>query len=52
MLEENKVTFEFENLVPTILNRQKTGTCPFEKIVSTVSDADVAYERLKSCLPK
>jgi hypothetical protein len=52
VLEENGVTFEFENLVPSILNRQKTGTCPFEKIVSTVSDGEEAFKRLKSCLSK
>jgi len=50
VLEENGVIFEFENLVPSILNRQKTGTCPFEKIVSTVSDGEEAFKRLKSCV--
>lgn len=52
VLEENEVAFEFQNLVPNILNRQKTGPCPFEKTVATVSDVEEAYERLKSCLPK
>lgn len=52
VLEENEVAFEFENLVPSILNRQKTGTCPFEKLVSTISDGEEAYEKLKSCMPK
>lgn len=50
VLEENDVAFKFENLVPTILNRQKTGACPFERLVSAVSDAEEAYERLKSCM--
>jgi hypothetical protein len=50
VLKENSVSLEFENLVPSILNRQKTGTCPFEKIVSTVSDGQEAYEKLKSCI--
>lgn len=50
VLEENTVAFKFEYLVPTILNRQKTDACPFEKLVSTVSDAEEAYERLKSCM--
>ena len=52
VLKENSVSLEFENLVPSILNRQKTGTCPFEKIVSTVSDGEKAFERLKSCVSK
>jgi uncharacterized linocin/CFP29 family protein len=50
VLKENDVALEFENLVPSILNRQKTGTCPFEKIVSTISDGEEAYEKLKSCI--
>jgi uncharacterized linocin/CFP29 family protein len=50
VLKENSVSLEFKNLVPSILNRQKTGTCPFEKIVSTVSDGQEAYEKLKSCI--
>jgi hypothetical protein len=50
VLKENSVSLEFKNLVPSILNRQKTGSCPFEKIVSTVSDGQEAYEKLKSCI--
>lgn len=51
VLEENAVVFEFGSLVSTILNRQKTDACPFEKLVSDVHDAADAYERLKSCKP-
>lgn len=51
VLEKNAVVLEFETLVPTILNRQKTDACPFEKLVSGVSDAAEAYEKLKSCMP-
>jgi hypothetical protein len=52
VLEENSVRLEFVDLVPGILNRQKTGACPFEKIVSDVSDGAEAYEKLKSCTIK
>jgi hypothetical protein len=52
VLKENSVSLEFENLVPSILNRQKTGTCPFEKLVLTISDEEEAYEKLKSCVSK
>jgi len=52
VLEKNHVSLQFENLVPNILNRQKTGTCPFEKLVLTISDGAEAYKRLKSCVPK
>jgi hypothetical protein len=52
LLEKNSIPFQFETLVPTILNRQKTGTCPFEQIVATISNAEEAYEKLKSCIKK
>jgi hypothetical protein len=50
VLQDQGVSLEFENLVPNILNRQQTGMCPFEKIVAAVSDAEEAYEKLKSCM--
>jgi len=49
LLEKNGVQFQFESLVPNILNRQKTGTCPFEQMVSSISNVEEAYEKLKSC---
>jgi len=52
VLKENSVSLDFEDLVPNILNRQKTGTCPFENIVSTISDVEEAFRRLKSCVAK
>jgi len=50
MLEKNSVALEFENLVPNILNQLKTDACPFEKVVTTVADAEKAYEKLKLCM--
>jgi hypothetical protein len=52
LLEKNRVPFQFESLVPNILNRQKTGTCPFEQMVSAIPNAEEAYEKLKSCINK
>jgi hypothetical protein len=52
VLKESPISLEFEDLVPSILNRQRTGTCPFETIVSTVSDGEEAFKRLKSCISK
>jgi hypothetical protein len=52
LLEKNGISIQFERLVPNILNRQKTGTCPFEQVVATISNAEEAYEKLKSCIPK
>ena len=50
VLKENGIAFEFDNLVLRILNHQKTDTCPFEKVVSNISNAEEAYEELKSCM--
>ena len=50
VLEDQGVSLEFESLVPSILNRQQTGMCPFEKIVATTSNVKEAYEKLKSCI--
>ena len=52
LLQKNSIPFQFESLVPNILNRQKTGTCPFEQIVSSVSNPEEAYEKLRSCIRK
>jgi hypothetical protein len=52
LLEKNGILFQFESLVPNVLNRQKTGTCPFEQMVSSISNAEEAYEKLKSCIEK
>ncbi|MBX5326181.1 MAG: DUF1893 domain-containing protein [Candidatus Bathyarchaeia archaeon] len=50
VLENNGVAFEFEDLVPNVLNKQKTDVCPFEKAVANISKPEKAYEKLKSCV--
>jgi len=50
VLEENRVTLEFGNLVPNVLNQRKTDVCPFEKVVADISNAEEAYEKLKTCM--
>jgi hypothetical protein len=52
VLDENSIPVEFESLVPRILNRPKTDMCPFEKAVAAVSNAEEAYEKLKSCMER
>jgi len=42
------VHYEFETLVPRILNRVRDDICPFDKAVSGVEDPRVALDRLKS----
>jgi hypothetical protein len=52
LLEKNDISFQFEHLVPSILNRQRTEACPFERVVAAITDAEEAYGKLKSCIVK
>ena len=47
LLDKNQMDYEYENLVPHILNMKKTDLCPFEKIVAGSKTPKEAYERLK-----
>jgi len=47
VLEKNDVRYEYKDLVPHVLNMQKTDLCPFEKIVAGSSSPQEAFERLK-----
>ena len=46
VLKENNIPFEFETLIPMILNMKKTGQCPFEKLVGDTSNPDTAYSQI------
>jgi len=53
VLKENKILHEFERLVPRILDSKKLDICPFEKLVSGLSEPKKAYDELKArCTPK
>lgn len=47
ILEKHEIDCEYENLVPHILNFNKTDLCPFEKLVAGSGNPEEAYERLK-----
>lgn len=47
VLDKNEISYEYENMVPHILNFNKTDLCPFEKLVAGSSSPAEAYERLK-----
>lgn len=47
ILEKHEIACKYENLVPHILNFDKTDLCPFEKLVAGSSSPEEAYERLK-----
>lgn len=42
LLEQNRVSAEFRNIVPNVLNRERTDVCPFEKMVLNCRDAKEA----------
>jgi hypothetical protein len=48
VLDKKNIHYEFENLVPHILNAKKTGLCPFEKRVAGSKSPEEAYGRLRS----
>jgi len=52
VLEKNNIGYEYENLVPHILNFNKTDLCPFEKLVTGCNNPEEAYEKLKQHIEK
>lgn len=48
VLEDNNISYKFENHVPNILNHDKTEICPFEKLAIGSRDPKEAYTKLKS----
>lgn len=44
VLEEHHITVKYEKLVDNIINRDKTGLCPFESSVLDVDDVSIAYK--------
>lgn len=42
------IDFEFETLVPNIINRKGDGICPFESAVLEIKNADEAYTVIKN----
>jgi phage-related minor tail protein len=56
VLEENRISHEWKELVDNILDLNKSGVCPFEKAAAGISDPKDAYrifkalqESLKAC---
>lgn len=49
-LENFGVYFEFERLVPKILDMAKKDVCPFERLAEKTRSPEEAYERFKAFL--
>jgi len=52
VLKTNNIFIEFENLVPNIMNKNKTDICPFERMVLNCNDAGQAFNMFKSFLER
>ncbi len=46
-LEESEIIYEFENLVPKILDKSGKDMCPFEKFSLSIENPKEAYFKLK-----
>ena len=52
LLEENKISVEFRELVENVLDLNKTGMCPFEKLAADIPDPKESYRQFKALLEK
>ncbi|PMP83943.1 MAG: hypothetical protein C0175_00950 [Caldisericum exile] len=52
ILERYKINFEFGTLTDYIINRDKTGLCPFENAVLNIEDPLVAIIEIEKTLKK
>lgn len=46
VLAEHGLEIVYENLVPNILNREKTGFCPMETLTLPIQDPEEAYQAI------
>lgn len=51
-LQKSNIEFEYENLVPYIVNRTGDGMCPMEETVLNVTDTKIAYDLLQEKIKK
>ena len=52
VFEENKVAVEWKEIVDNVLDLNKTGVCPFEKVAAGISDPKASYVAFKALLEK
>ena len=52
VLQEHKITFEYETLTEQIINRAGTDICPMEKALGGTNEPEEAYLILKDTLQK
>lgn len=47
IFEENGIEISYQDLVPRILNRDRTGFCPMEKLAMDTEDVNLLHGRIK-----
>lgn len=47
VLAKTKMEVRYERIVPSIMNRNKTGMCPMEETVLAVDNPEIAYGMLR-----
>jgi hypothetical protein len=52
VFEENKVAVEWKEIVDNVLDLNKIGVCPFEKVAADISDPKASYVAFKALLEK
>ncbi len=52
ILEQNNISFFYEQLVPYIINRKGDGTCPIETAIKGIADSKQALETINKTLKK
>jgi hypothetical protein len=52
VFEDNKIMFEWKEIIDNVLDIDKTGVCPFEKVAANISDPKESYATFKTLLTK
>jgi hypothetical protein len=47
VLKDAEISVDYEMMVPNIINRDGTDICPVEKLTMSVTQPDVAFEKIK-----
>ena len=52
VFENNQIAFEWKEIVDNVLDINKAGVCPFEKVAADISDPKDSYGVFKALLDK
>jgi hypothetical protein len=52
VFENNKIMFECKEIIDDVLDIDKTGVCPFEKVAADISHPEESYATFKTLLEK